>query len=93
VNGRIVGTITATVALIVLGFVGLDLFTALPGLLIAGIIAVIAGIMAGALVEPGRAGRNAAVVGAYIAVLILAHMLLGQTAADMPYQERGAARA
>jgi hypothetical protein len=38
-----VGTITATVALIVLGFVALGLYTSLPGLLIAGSIAAIVG--------------------------------------------------
>jgi hypothetical protein len=80
VDGRIVGTITATVALIVFGFVALGLFTSLAGLLIAGIIAVVAGTGAGALVEPGRSGRNAAVVAAYIAILVLAYLLLGQAA-------------
>jgi hypothetical protein len=80
VNGRIVGTITATVALIVLGFVALGLYTSLPGLLIAGGIAAIAGAAAGALTEPARSGRSAAVVVGYIAMLILVWLLLGQTA-------------
>ena len=79
-DGRIVGTITATAALIVLGFVGLDLYTSLPGLLIAGSIAAIAGAAAAALTEPARSGRGAAVVVGYIAMLILAYVLLGQTA-------------
>ena len=80
-DGRIVGTITATVALIVLGFVALGLYASLPGLLIAASIAVIAGAAAGALAEPARPGRSAAVVVGYIAMLILAFVLLGQTAA------------
>ena len=78
-DGRIVGTITATVALIVLGFMALGLYTSLPGLLIAGSISAIAGATAAALTEPARSGRSAAVVVAYIAMLILAYVLLGQT--------------
>jgi len=39
VDGRIVGTITATVALIVLGVLALGLYTSLAGLLVAGSIA------------------------------------------------------
>jgi hypothetical protein len=80
VDGRIVGTITASVALIVLGFVALGLYTSLPGLLIAGSIAAIAGVAAGTLTEPARSARSAAVVVGYIAMLILAYVLLGQMA-------------
>jgi len=79
-DGRIVGTITATIALIVLWFVALGLYTSLPGLLIAGITAAIAGTAAGALAEPAHSGRNAVAVAGYIAILILAYMLVGQTA-------------
>jgi uncharacterized membrane protein len=79
VDGRIVGMITATVALIVLVFVALGLYTSLAGLVIAGSIAAIAGAAAGALAEPTRSARNAAVVAGYIAILILAYMLVGQT--------------
>jgi hypothetical protein len=78
VDGRIVGAITATAALILLGFVALGLFTSLPALLIAAGIAAVAGAAAGALAEPARSGRNGAVVD--IAILILAYMLVGQTA-------------
>ena len=78
-DGRIVGTITATVLLIVLGFVALGLYTSLTGLLIAGSIATIAGAAAGALTDPTRSGRSVAVVVGYIAMLILAYVLLGQT--------------
>jgi hypothetical protein len=78
VDGRIVGTITATVALIVLVFVALGLYTSLAGLVIAGSIAAIAGAAAGALAEPTRSARNAAVVAGYIAILTLAYMLMGQ---------------
>jgi hypothetical protein len=80
VDGRIVGAITATAALILLGFVALGLFTSLPALLIAAGIAAVAGAAAGALAEPARSGRNGAVVAGYIAILILAYMLVGQTA-------------
>jgi hypothetical protein len=79
VDGRIVGTITATAALIFLGFVALGLSTSLPGLVVAGSIAAIVGAAAGALAEPARSGRNAAVVAGYVAILILAYMLVGQT--------------
>jgi hypothetical protein len=79
VDGRIVGTITATVALIVLGVVALGLYTSLAGLMIAGSIAAIAGAAAGAVADPARSGRNAAVVGAFVAILLVAYMLMGQT--------------
>jgi riboflavin transporter FmnP len=52
VDGRIVGTITATLALIVLGFVALGLYTSLAGVLIAGGIAAVVGVAAGTLAEP-----------------------------------------
>jgi hypothetical protein len=65
--------------MIVLGGVALGLYSSLAGLLIAGSIAAIAGAAAGALAEPARSGRNAAVVAGYIAILILAYMLVGQT--------------
>jgi hypothetical protein len=68
------------------------LFTSLPGLLIVGIIAALAGTSAGVLAEPDRSGRNAAVVASYIAILILAYMLVGQTA-DRLHQDRSMARA
>ena len=55
-DGRIVGTITATVALIVFGFVALGLYTALAGVLIAGRIAAIAGAAAGTLADAARSG-------------------------------------
>jgi hypothetical protein len=80
VDGRIVGTITATVLLIVLGFVALGLYTSLPGLLIAGSLAAIGGAATAALAQPARSGRNAVVVAAYIAILILGYILVGQTA-------------
>jgi riboflavin transporter FmnP len=89
-DGRIVGTITATIALIVLGFVALGLYTSFAGLLIAGSIAAIAGVAAGALAEPARSGRNAAVVAGYIAILILAFMLVGRTVGRYaPPESRG----
>jgi riboflavin transporter FmnP len=90
VDGRIVGTITATVALIVLGFVALGLYTSLAGLVIAGSIAAIAGAVAAALAEPARSGR-AAVVAGYIAILILAYMLVGQTIGRYAPGSRGGA--
>jgi hypothetical protein len=80
VDGRIVGTVTATAALIGLGFVALGLYTSLAGLLIAGSIAAIAGTAAGTLADPVRSGRTAAVVAGFIAILFLAYVLVGQTA-------------
>jgi hypothetical protein len=62
VDGRIVGTLTATVTLIVLGFVALGLYTSEAGLMIASTIALLAGIGAAVVVDPGRSGRSAAVV-------------------------------
>lgn len=79
VDGRIVGTLAATVTLIGLGFVALGLFTSIAGLLIAGTIAAVAGMGVGAVVDPGRSGRNAAVVVGCIAILILAYLLMGQS--------------
>jgi hypothetical protein len=80
VDGRIVGVITATVALIVLGFVALGLFTSLGGLVIATGVAALAGATAGSLAEPARSARTSAIVVGYVAILILAYLLVGQTA-------------
>jgi riboflavin transporter FmnP len=93
VDGRVVGTLTATVALIVLGFVALGLYTSLPGLLIAGSFAAIAGAAAGALTDPARPGRSAAVVVGYIAMLILPMCLWDKRQADMLHQDRVVGRA
>jgi hypothetical protein len=90
VDGRIVGAITATAALILLGFVALGLFTSLPALLIAAGIAAVAGAAAGALAEPARSGRNGAVVD--IAILILPICSWDKPQADMLHQDRVAAR-
>jgi hypothetical protein len=54
-DGRIVG-LTATVALIVLGFVALGLFASLPGLLIAGFIAAVTGSGVGAVAASALGG-------------------------------------
>jgi hypothetical protein len=91
VDGRIVGTITATVALIVLVFVALGLYTSLAGLVIAGSVAAVAGAAACAIADPARLGRNAAVVAGYIAILILAYMLVGQTIGRYAPGSRGGA--
>ena len=88
-DGRIVGTLAATAALIVLGFVTLGLLTSIAGLLIGGAMTAVIGIVAGAVVEPGRSGRNAAVVAAYIALLMLGYLMLEQTAGDGPPGSRG----
>ena len=79
-DGRIIGTLTATGVLVVLWYAALGLFTSLPGLLIAGIIAAMAGSAAGVLAEPRRSRCNAATVVGYIGMLILAYMLVGETA-------------
>jgi hypothetical protein len=80
-DGRIVGTSAATATLIVLGFVALGLFTSVPGVLIAGVIAAGAGVGAGALVDPARSGRTAVVVAGFLAILIVGYVLIGQTTA------------
>ena len=49
-------------------------------LLIAGSIAGAAGAAAGALAEPARSGRSAIVAVGYIAILMLAYVLVAQTA-------------
>jgi hypothetical protein len=81
VGGRIVGTLAATVTLIVLGLVALGLFTSVGGLLIAGTIATVAGIIASVIVEPRKPGRNAVVVAGYVAILLLGSLIVGQTTA------------
>jgi hypothetical protein len=80
-DGRIVGVTAATVTLIVLWFVALGLFTSLPGVLLAGLMAAIAGSGVGAVADPSRSGHTAAVVIGYIAILLVGYMLIGQTAA------------
>jgi len=81
VDGRLVGTFAATIALVVLWFVALGLFTSVPGLLIAGLIAGFVGTVAGAVAEPDRAGRSALIVAGYLAVLLLAYLLEAQAVA------------
>jgi hypothetical protein len=77
-DGRIAGTLAATVTLIVLSFVALGLFTSIGGLMIAATVAIMAGAGAAAMVDPARSDRNAAVVAGYVAVLFLAYFLIGQ---------------
>jgi hypothetical protein len=76
-DGRIVGVTAATVTLIVLWFFALGLFTSLPGVLLAGLMAAIAGSGVGAVADPSRSGRTAAVVVGYIAILLIGYMLNG----------------
>jgi hypothetical protein len=81
VGGRIVGTLAATITLMVLRLVALGLFTSVSGLLIAGIIATVAGMIASVIVEPRQPGRNAVVVAGYVAILLLGYLIVGQTTA------------
>ena len=81
VGGRFVGIIAATITLIVLGFVMLGLFASGGGLLIAGTIATVAGIVASVIVEPAKLGRNAVVVAGYVATLFFGYLIAEQIAA------------
>jgi type IV secretory pathway TrbL component len=81
VDGRVVWIVAATLALTCLVFVALGLFTPPYGVLIAGAIAVIVGVGAGILAEPARVGPVTAVVVGYVAILIVAYLTIGRTAA------------
>ncbi len=53
-GGRVVGAMAALIALVVLWFTALGLFTSFAGLAIAGLIAAIVGIGVGSLVDARR---------------------------------------
>ena len=80
-NREIIGPLAATIALVVLWFVALGLFTSVPGLLIAGLIAGFVGTVAGAVAEPDRAGRSALIVAGYLALLLFAYLFRAQALA------------
>lgn len=80
VDGRIVGIVAATLALVCLVLVALGLFTSPAGVVIAGAIAAVVGVGAGVLAEPVRVGRATAVVVGYVVILIVAYLMIGQVA-------------
>jgi hypothetical protein len=90
VPGWLVGLFTSTLALVVLSFVELGVFTSVPGLLIAGTLAFIAGMCAAATVDSRRLGPNAAIVAWYIAALLAVYLVL--PALSRPLQPGGPTR-
>ena len=87
--GWLVGPIAATTTLVALGIVWLGLYTSVPGLLIAAGIAFWVGAGAAALVERGRAMKNAAIVAAYLVLLCTAYLVAIQYQATPPGASRG----
>jgi hypothetical protein len=62
--------------LIAMGVVSAGFFASFGGLAIAGALALMVGVAAGAAADPDRAARNAAVVAFYVLVLAAAYLLL-----------------
>jgi hypothetical protein len=62
----LVGLVAATAALIALGVVSIGFFASYGGLVIAGALALMLGVAAGAAAERDRAARNTAVVAFYV---------------------------
>jgi len=77
-NGRVVGVGGSTLALLGMVTVALGLFTSLFGTLIAGVIAAVVGVSAGAIMEPRRTARTAVVVTLYVACLVFGYLALTQ---------------
>ena len=77
-DGRVVGIVAATGTIVALWFVALGLFTSLGGLVIAAMIAAWIGTTVATVVDR-RFERNVAAVAAYVAVLVLAYLMLGQS--------------
>jgi hypothetical protein len=81
VRGWLVGPLTATLALVGLRFVALGLYTSPAGLLVAGIVAFLVGTRTAAVFDRSRR-RHAAVVAAYIFVVLAAYLLILQLMAE-----------
>jgi hypothetical protein len=72
----LVGLVATTAVLIAMGVVSAGFFASFGGLAIAGALALMVGVAAGAAADPDRAARNAAVVAFYVLVLAAAYLLL-----------------
>jgi hypothetical protein len=88
-SGWLVGPLAAAATLVALAIVWLGLYTSVPGLLIAAGIAFWVGAGVAALVERGRATRNAAIVAAFIVVLLAACLVFLRSQAPPPGASHG----
>jgi hypothetical protein len=79
--GWLAGLVAATGTLIALWFVTIAFFVSIPGLAIAGAIAIAFGSGIAAMADPPHAQRHAAVVAWYVVALAAAYLLLAQAAA------------
>ena len=86
----VVGLLGATGALVLLGFVSIGFFASFGGLVIAGAVALTAGTVAAGIVDPNRAGTNAAVVALSVLALAAAYsLILPALAGPVPPGARG----
>src|SRR6476659_4833026 len=83
IPGWLAGLLAATATLIALGFVTLGFFVSGGGLLIAGAMAIAAGSVVGAIVDPPHGARHAGVVAFYVVALAAAYVLLLQNLARL----------
>jgi hypothetical protein len=83
VPGWLAGILAATASLVALGFVALGFFASGGGLLIAGAMAIGVGSVVGAIVDPLRGARHAAVVVFYVVALAAAYVLVLQNLARL----------
>jgi hypothetical protein len=72
----LIGLVAATAVLIALGVVSVGIFASFGGLVIAGALALMMGVAAGAVADPDRAARNAAVAAFYVLVLAAVYFLM-----------------
>jgi len=84
------GVVAATAVLIALGVASLGFFASFGGLVIAGALALMVGVAAGAAADRPRAWTNAAVVASCVLVLAAAYLiLLPALAGPQPPNARG----
>lgn len=82
--GWVVGPLAATAALLAIAVGYMGLYASGGGLLIAVAIAFWTGAAVAAWAEPGRQGRNAAIVAVYVFALLAGWLLFVQSQAPPP---------
>jgi hypothetical protein len=86
VPGWLAAVLAATTTLIALGFIRMGFFVSVPGLAIAGGIAIGVGSIVGAIVDPPHGARHAGVVAFYVVALAAAYLLVLQNLARLDQQ-------
>jgi len=89
VRGWFVGPLTATTALVVMGFVSLGLYASVGGLLIVAGVAFWAGAGVAGIAEPRRWARSALIVAVFVVVLFASYLTLLRSQSPPPGASSG----